>query len=67
MSARNHMTNDELVRDAVYWRKREKVYRNIDQPRWANTSHLRAQASENVLVQRIERILRGETKRSYCE
>lgn len=34
MSARNHMTNDELVRDAVYWRKREKVYRNIDQPRW---------------------------------
>lgn len=68
MSARNYYSNDELVKDAVYWREREAKHRERQALRMANTASRRAQASENILQLRIEeqlRRVRGETKRSY--
>lgn len=69
MSARNYWSNAELVKDAIYQRKREKYWREqtaVSETHhhrnaccvWANNCDMRAQASEDVLVRRIEEQLR---------
>lgn len=73
MSARNYWPNDELVRDAVYNRRREAELREqlvhagpnsyyLDNvAALVNKHDMRALASENVLASRIERVLRRQT------
>ncbi len=64
MSARNYWSDDALVRDVVYQRSRKAYWhdRFLSGMRvaagWANNCKLRAEASEDVLVRRIEELLK---------